>query len=282
MPTLPENEPLHEIYRDGILTVSFFGLPAIKLVSVLFTPEDGGTSESPKNTSTDETYQPSWFTRVAESTVRRHFTLERDWEIAISGITFNPRLNGTVTIPARVNCNNASDERGELVLFDGASVPMPWLVSCLSLGILRPLGVMLTASIVHDFAFQFGYLLITQSGEERATKVPIAREVADRLFREIIITVNKLPIVGWVAWLAVRLGWFGLVRYKGKRFGGRAPLLELVFTTLLFTLPLLYIFMPANASNTDRALQVLSVLAGFYLFAYFVTLICLALRRPRR
>jgi hypothetical protein len=279
---MPKNEPLQETYRHAKLTVSFFGLPAVRLVSVLFRPEDGGTKEIPTRSPSGETYQPSWFTRVAESTVRRHFTLERDWEITISGITFNPRLNGTLTIPARVNDDNASDGRGELVVFDGASVPMPWLISFLSLGILRPLGVMLTASIVHDFAFQFGYLLITQTGEKKAKKVTITREVADRLFREIIITVNKLPIVGWVAWLAVRLGWFGLVRYKGKRFGGRAPLLELVFTALLFALPLIYIFMPENGSDTDRALQVLTVFASSYLLTYFATLIRLAMRRPIR
>ncbi len=36
--------------------------------------------------------------------------------------------------------------------FDGASVPRPWLVTAVGGGILRPLGVMLIASIIHDFA----------------------------------------------------------------------------------------------------------------------------------
>lgn len=279
MDTLRKNEPVLETYRRKHMSVSFFGLPAIKLVSVLFEAEDEAGETSQATASTHETWQPSWVTRLAASTLRRHFTLDRDWHITVSGIRFKSELNGTIIIPARVNKNKEPDGKGELVLFDGASVPMPWLISFLSIGILRPLGVMLTASIVHDFAFKFGHLFVIPEGQDKAIKVPVTREITDRLFREIILSVNKLPVVGWVAWLAVRLGWFGFVPYNGERWGGKIPILELMFTILLCALPLIYIFMPEDGSATDRALSVLASFFGFLLFAYFSTLVHLAIHR---
>lgn len=51
---------------------------------------------------------------------------------------------------------------------DGASVPAHLVVALLSLGLLRPMGILLTASVVYDFIFKCGYLNLN-SAVNRAT-----------------------------------------------------------------------------------------------------------------
>ena len=104
----------------------------------------------------------------------------------------------------------------------------------LTFGILRPLGVMLTASVVHDFAFEYGVLVIRDaSGTD--TPQPVERDVADLLFRDIISTVNRMPITAYVAWIFVRLGWFG-IKYNGQPRGGAFPLIPVAIALAVLAL----------------------------------------------
>jgi hypothetical protein len=184
---------------DGSIDVEFEGMPSIRLET--FKPID----------------EVGLLERPAIATRRRRFSLFEDWTIHLGDIEYSDELNGIVEIPAR-------DSNRKTIIFDGASIPMPWLVSLLTVGILRPLGVTLVGSIVHDYAYQFGSLRLAREGEE-FQDIRISRHRADRLFRDIVGTVNQLPFVGWVAWFFVRIGW-AWVRYDGKHFGGKAPVGE--------------------------------------------------------
>lgn len=247
---MPIKEQL-ETY-EGAIEVSFQGLPAVKLVSV----------RMPKHTN--------WFMRIAESTRRRFFTLEKDWHIDLDGIGYNEDLNGRITIK-RAAAN------GEEIIYDGASIPFPWLVSFLTIGILRPLGAMLVASIVHDFAFKFGTLHVTnEKGESK--EVTIERHHADRLFRDMLQTINRTFPVEWVAWFAVRLGWLFGIDYAGVAYGGKKPAWVIAITSLT-VIPLamgLLFFRKEIAPVLDAALTVGTIL---YLVFYLATVAVLWQKR---
>lgn len=193
--------------HDGAIDVEFEGMPSIRLESFKSMDEAG------------------MLERLAIATRRRRFSLFRDWQIELADVDYSDELNGIVEIPSR-------DSNEKTIVFDGASIPMPWLVSLLTVGILRPLGVILVGSIVHDYAYQYGTLRISKDGGETFKDVPLSRHRADRLFRDIVGTVNRLPFVGYIAWFFVRIGWLW-VRYNGKRFGGKPPLGEFALLILL-------------------------------------------------
>jgi hypothetical protein len=89
-------------------------------------------------------------------------------------------LAGEIIIPQKVE--------GHLFELDGASIPLPWLVSLLTIGILRPLGVLLIASIVHDFAFRHGDRWVRKRNGE-VEKVSMTRDVPDVRLMPIFIAV---------------------------------------------------------------------------------------------
>lgn len=149
--------------------------------------------------------------QLAIATMRRYFYLTEDWKLKLSSIRYR-ELDGEIIIPQKVD--------GQLFKFDGASIPLPWLVSLLTIGILRPLGVLLIASIVHDFAFRHGYLQV-QKQDGTIENVPVERGVADRLFKDIITVVNGNSIVGFLGWYFVRLGFWFRVPYNGEQWGGK-------------------------------------------------------------
>ena len=192
----------------GSIDVQFDGMPAIKL----------------------ESYQPGYDAGVGErlaiATRRRRFTLIEDWHIELGDIGYQVGLNGTIEIPVRYPGS------GEKIVFDGASIPVPWLISLLTIGILRPLGVALVGSIVHDYAYQYGTLRVISHEGSPAVEIPVERHKADRLFRDIIGTVNRLPPVGYIAWLAVRIGWLW-VPYNNKKHTGKKPILEYIVAILI-------------------------------------------------
>jgi len=200
--------PMTENYH-GLIDVSFEGMPSIRLESF----ESGE--------------QAGMLQRLAAATRRRRFSLREDWQIELNDIQYEQALNGTVEVPAKDADDNS-------IVFDGASIPFPWLISLMSVGILRPLGVILVGSIVHDYAYRYGLLRIAKAGGN-FEEVPLARDQADRLFRDIVGTVNRLSLVGYPAWLAVRLGW-GFVKYNGDRFAGGPPIVEYVITAILLSL----------------------------------------------
>ena len=81
---------------------------------------------------------------------------------------------------------------------------------------------MLTASILHDYAFSKGHLPFQQpNGAIKQT--PVERHDADLLFRAMISAVNGMPIWAFWAWSAVRLGWL-FVKYHNRRWAGKPPI----------------------------------------------------------
>ncbi|QEY31223.1 DUF1353 domain-containing protein [Synechococcus sp. RSCCF101] len=161
--------------------------------------------------------------RIWAASRRRSFTLEYEWKATIANANFASHLNGEIIIPV--------EHGGKPLEFDGASVPMPWLVGMLSFGVLRPLGILLTASIVHDYAFCAGGLKYSSGDSFRV----VTRQEADRLFREIVTDVNEMPFWGFLAWCAVRLGWVIGIKYAGKRFTESPPWLPLVVLFAVIT-----------------------------------------------
>jgi len=213
----------------------------------------------------------NWFQRLAQATRRRFFTLDKDWQIELNRITYKPELNGIITIRNEVE--------GKKVSFDGASVPLPWLVSFLSMGILRPLGVMLTASIVHDFAFKFGYLLVSSEEGGAPKKVFVERDDIDHLFRDILGTVNQVVGVSWIAWFFVRLGWLLRVKYNGQCYGGKWPIG--VMLTFVSGLVFLNFYLFENFQFQQDNFDILmGCFVLFYLVFYVFTLF--VLRKKKR
>jgi hypothetical protein len=188
--------------------------------------------------------------RLVLATKPREFGLAEDWCIQLGRVSYDKRLNGSIVIPEKKD--------GQPIDFDGASIPLPWLVSLLTLGILRPLGVILSASIVHDYAYKFGHLR-----KDDGTEVPLERDVADRLFRDIIDTVNKLPLIGFIAWFAVRLGW-PFVKYNGRTQGGKPPYAEYLLLLIVIAL------VTAVAADFSFSALVAGV-ATIYVVLYAVT-----------
>tara|TARA_Y100000310_G_C20452324_1_gene701384 strand:+ start:94 stop:648 length:555 start_codon:yes stop_codon:yes gene_type:complete len=137
-----------------------------------------------------------WVIRIIQMAKPRTYVLEKDWTFSVKNyrLESNQQLTRdkfTILLPKHF-------------VFDGASIPFPWLLACLSFGILRPMGILLTASIIHDFSFRYGYLKTVSDNEEVVRT--ITRSEADRLFRDIVNVVNDAPIAAYVAWLGVRLG----------------------------------------------------------------------------
>ncbi len=193
--------------HSGSIDLSFKGMPLIQLES--FIPN----------------YKTGILERLSIATRRRRFTLQEDWHIELKNIAYESDLNGTIVIPKE-------DDEGRVNIFDGASIPAPWLISLLTIGILRPLGVTLIGSIVHDYAYTFGNLKVLNS-DGRPGFVKLERHKADKLFRDIISTANRLPPVGYIAWLAVRIGWIW-VPYHKERYTGRKPYSEYLFVIICF------------------------------------------------
>ena len=146
---------------------------------------------------------------------RRNFQLDKDWRISIGNS--DESVNGDIVIPVTHN--------GKTTTTDGSSTPLPSLVKIASLGVLRPSGVMLTAALVHSFAYEHGGLLYKKTDGSTEFR-EISRDKADNLFRDIIATVNNLPFISKIAWLAARLSYFGTT-YGGQEKAGETPSKEI-------------------------------------------------------
>ena len=226
--------------HQGSIDVQFHQMPPIKLVS--YEPDREPSRE------------PGIWERLTLATRRREFTLVESWQLELDKVRYEDGLNGTVEVPAK-------DSDLNTIVFDGASIPVPWLISLLTLGILRPLGVTLIGSIVHDYAYRFGKLKMVDK-DNNYEFVQLERDKADKLFRDIIGTINGLPPVGYIAWLAVRIGWLW-VPYNGKRFTGKKPVFEYIFVLLLL-LGLFFIYRWVGFS--DMLTGIVSIYFGLYLF----------------
>ncbi|MEO0436207.1 MAG: DUF1353 domain-containing protein [Pseudomonadota bacterium] len=195
----------------------------------------------------------SWLQQISLATKKREFFLIEDWSVLIDAKNY-PDLSGTIVIPNKT--------QGKRFAFDGASIPVPWLVSLLTIGVLRPLGMLLVASIIHDYAFRYGYLMRSKA-TEAAVPIPVRRDEADSLFRDIISTVNGNRLVGFVAWYAVRLGYWFWVPFNGE--SGKKP----VGVLASFIVFLLAAAAFAVLVGFDAALV---LFLSAYCFVYFLTL----------
>ncbi|EAQ96684.1 DUF1353 domain-containing protein [Congregibacter litoralis] len=191
--------------------------------------------------------------QISLATKKREFYLTEDWRASIVSDRY-PGLSGTIVVPEKT--------QGVRFVFDGASIPVPWLISLLTIGVLRPLGMLLVASILHDYAFRYGYLT-KETSQGHRTQFPVRRDVADALFRDIISTVNGNRFVGFVAWYFVRLGYWLRVPFNGET-GHKPVVVGLSFLFLLIVAALLVV-----QFNVDT---ILVVLLTTYLFFYLVTL----------
>ena len=136
---------------------------------------------------------------------RRWWKIANEWHVEIAH-TKKKDIDGTIVI-----------REGTRV--DGASVPLPWLVSLLTFGFLRPTGILLIPSIVHDYAYKHGYLCYRNQDGTKSCRA-ICRADADWLFREMIQAINDTKLLAWVAWKAVRLG--GRSHYKRNKCAAAA------------------------------------------------------------
>lgn len=197
-------------------------------------------------------------TRLAMATKRRFFTLDSDWVIELDNIKYNNDLNGEIIITKK-------NDVGSAIEFDGASVPLPWLVSLLTIGILRPLGVMLIASIVHDYAYKTGKLYKKTASGKQA--IEIERRVADLLLRDIISTVNNLSIVGYIAWFFIRLGWlWPPIKCQCKTTIRNWPFIEYGASALVI-IGLYHLFKHLSITFSEVFFACLWIYLGFYVIS---------------
>lgn len=238
-----EESTKKESFTHKGITVEFDAMPSVKIKSFQTVGET------------------SLFERLAVATGVREFSLDSDWVLHTDGLKFSDKFNGTIKIPYSVSGAYPAPQE---IIFDGASIPAPWLISFLTMGILRPLGVMLIGSIVHDFTYQFGYLELKQS-DGSFKPIIISRAESDQLFRDLISTVNKMTLIGFIGWIAVRLGWFFGVTYKEEKRGGKGP------WDVLFTITLLVITIVAGLILYTQTVAASMIM--LYLFCYFAIFI---------
>ena len=97
-------------------------------------------------------------------------------------------------------------------IFDGASVPKPlWFL-------LSPVGLLLVAGLVHDFAYRYGYLW--QAGAEAQTYTKYVHGGGkhydwDELFLGINLEVNGMIITDHIA--SLLLAMFGSIAWEKNR-----------------------------------------------------------------
>lgn len=111
---------------------------------------------------------------------RRRFVLAESWTILVEGGKSYP--DGIIFIPKGF-------------ISDGASIPSPWFMA--SFGALRPVGIMLEAAIIHDYAYEHQGLLYGDG-----FKALIVAQ-ADILFRDMVAI--KSPTIARLAWWGMRL-----------------------------------------------------------------------------
>ena len=189
--------------------------------------------------------------KIQAACQRRMYSLLEDWTVDVNSYHIE-KLNGQILIPAF--------HEGVKQIFDGASVPIPWLFSAATFGIARPMGVMLTASIIHDFAYDHGYILIKKSSEQKHRKIYIDRHEADALFRDLMIDVTHMPKTSYLGWMVLRMGWF-CVDYAGNKRGGVKPYFEV--------LPLIFLVIGFISFLFITPKPLLAILAACYLAAWF-------------
>ena len=98
-------------------------------------------------------------------------------------------------------------------ILDGASVPRPlW-------GVLSPVGLLLIPSIIHDFGYEKGYLIVIGgNGKETKYLSNYNKRNWDDLFYEISNFVNGKGIINFLSWKALLFfGGYSWKKYEKNR-----------------------------------------------------------------
>lgn len=115
------------------------------------------------------------------------------------------------TLPAPYNEEVVIPEN---YVFNGASIPRPFWI------LLSPVGLLLIPSLVHDYAYSHGKLIIlTKDGKKVDYKAGAGRLFWDALFRRVALEVNGFAFINNIAWLGLVLfGWIAwLSNAKNRR-----------------------------------------------------------------
>jgi len=211
------------------------------------------------------------FYKIADASKRRHFILNEDWEVELSNISYLPDLNGQVKIPKIKN--------NKPFQLDGASAPVAWLANFMSIGVVRPMGIMFNASIIHDYCYNYGGLEVSNDNGANYSFVKVNRDTADKLFRDIISSIHGMPRAAWLCWFLVKIGWVIGVGYNGKSWGKPAP--KFVIVTILLILTSLGFFLfDSNGLITDRFHPLISYTFTTLFVAYIlITVIARTIQR---
>lgn len=111
----------------------------------------------------------------------RRFVLVQPWLVTITNSPDYP--NGIVSVP-------------EGFVTDGASIPFPLLLSLFTGSLLRPIGILFEAAIVHDYACVYDGLWYGSAF------VHLSRKSADVLFRDMV--AQKYPAAAAIIYSALR------------------------------------------------------------------------------
>jgi len=115
-----------------------------------------------------------WYALYIWLSTNRQWQLEDDWFFSINGQGY--------VIPAGST-------------FDGANFPPPinaWIL---------PTGVMMIASIVHDYAYK--HKCLTKANGIKTDSM--SRKYYDELFRDINISVNGFKLLNWIGYAIMRV-----------------------------------------------------------------------------
>lgn len=95
--------------------------------------------------------------------------------------------------------------------FDGASIPrIFWFV-------LAPTGLLLIPGLLHDYAYQHGYLLEAKSGGKTKFGENKGKSYWDWLFARVARRENGFFIIIYVAWFILFVfGWWSWLCYRRK------------------------------------------------------------------
>lgn len=163
--------------------------------------------------------------RIALNTACRRFTLRENWSMTIGEFKANEELNGEIIIPQKVD--------NKLVIFSGINHVGDWFFNIFTIGLLHPMGNLLAASIIHEFLYNYGFILIKDG--ETMKQVEVSRDDADKLYRDIVKAKTGSSFVSLIALFPVRLSWLFGKQYNGGSFNGTPPILAVsILLAILF------------------------------------------------
>jgi len=126
--------------------------------------------------------------------IKAWLTESRQYMVMEDYVIFIPWLNLEILIPKGF-------------IYDGASVPrVLW-------PLLQPDGILLIPAIIHDFGYR--YNAYVRYGDNTIVCAGVGKAFHDRLFKNVAVAVNDMPILGTIAWVGLGLG--GWLPWRNRR-----------------------------------------------------------------